>query len=136
MQCGLDNITGRVIRFGTEEPIIQIFGKDRIIVQLPGASGSVTDIVLAPPDPDAPFPVLDDDVATVLSRVLTEAGYEDFEVEVKDNSTFKVRSNTVNAETQGRALVAITNEIGSIASFSVTSGIEEAKALVRRPALL
>ena len=136
MQGVLENITGRVNRFGTEEPIIQIFGKDRIIVQLPGASGSVTDIELAPPDPDAPFPVLDDDVATVLSRVLAEAGYEEFEVEVKDDSTFKVRSNTVNAETKGRALVAITNEIGPIAAFSVTSGIDEAKALIGQTARL
>ncbi|CAI8004267.1 Protein translocase subunit SecD [Geodia barretti] len=38
MQGVLDNITRRVNRFGTEEPIIQIFGEDRIIVQLPGAS--------------------------------------------------------------------------------------------------
>ena len=51
MQGVLDNITARVNRFGTEEPIIQIFGEDRIIVQLPGASGSVTDILLAEPDP-------------------------------------------------------------------------------------
>ncbi len=59
MQGVLDNITGRVNRFGTEEPIIQIFDEDRIIVQLPGASGSVTDILLADPHPYAPFPELE-----------------------------------------------------------------------------
>ncbi|MEO2142059.1 MAG: hypothetical protein ABGX63_07755, partial [bacterium] len=45
----LDNITSRVNKFGTEEPIIQIFGDDRLIVQLPGASGSITEVTLADP---------------------------------------------------------------------------------------
>ena len=49
MQGVLDNITRRVNRFGTEEPIIQIFGDDRIIVQLPGASGSITEVRLVDP---------------------------------------------------------------------------------------
>ena len=47
MEGVLDNITNRVNRFGTEEPIIQIFGEDRLIVQLPGACGSITEIGLA-----------------------------------------------------------------------------------------
>ena len=36
----LDIINRRVNLFGTEEPIIQRFGDDRIIVQLPGAGGA------------------------------------------------------------------------------------------------
>ena len=134
MQGVLDNITGRVNRFGTEEPIIQIFGEDRIIVQLPGASGSVTDILLAEPDPDAaPSEV---DVATDLPRILAEAGYEDFVIEIKDDRAFRVSSNTVNAETQSRAIVAITDEIGSVVQFGVTSGIDKAKALIGQTARL
>jgi preprotein translocase subunit SecD len=134
MQGVLDNITGRVNRFGTEEPIIQIFGDDRIIVQLPGASGSVTDILLADPDPDAPPSEVY--IATALPRVLAEAGYEEFEIETKGDREFKVRSNTVNAETQGRALTSIITEIGQVAQFGVTSGIDEAKALIGQTARL
>ena len=134
MQGVLDNITGRVNRFGTEEPIIQIFGDDRIIVQLPGASGSVTDILLANPDPDAPPSEVD--IATALPRLLAEAGYEEFEIESRGVREFKVRSNTVDAETQGRAIVGITSEIGSVAQFGVTSGIDEAKALIGQTARL
>jgi len=134
MQGVLDNITRRVNRFGTEEPIIQIFGDDRIIVQLPGASGSVTDILLADPNPDAPPSEVD--IATALPRVLAEAGYEEFEIETKGDREFKVRSNTVNAETQGRALTSIITEIGQVAQFGVTSGIDEAKALIGQTARL
>ena len=76
MEGVLDNITNRVNRFGTEEPIIQIFGEDRLIVQLPGASGSITDIVLAESgeeaDPDAARKNVD--VFVDLPRVLTESG--------------------------------------------------------------
>ena len=134
MQGVLDNITGRVNRFGTEEPIIQIFGDDRIIVQLPGASGSVTDILLAEPDPEAT--PLEVDVATALPGILAEAGYEEFEIESEGDREFKVRSNTVDAETQGRAIVAISREIGLVAQFGVTSGIDEAKALIGQTARL
>ena len=40
----LDIISRRVNLYGTEEPIVQRFGDDRIIVQLPGASGSVVTV--------------------------------------------------------------------------------------------
>ncbi|MCH7736973.1 MAG: protein translocase subunit SecD [Chloroflexi bacterium] len=136
MKGVLDNITGRVNRFGTEEPIIQLFGDDRIIVQLPGASGSVTNIVVAGRDPLAPVPDVEVDVFTALPRILAEAGYEDFEIDFKDESTFTVRSNTVSAEIQGRALVGIVTEIGQVAQFEVTSAIDEAKALIGQTARL
>ena len=81
MKGVLDNITRRVNRFGTEEPIIQIFGDARIIVPLPGASGSVTEFVLAAPAPDP-------EVEVSLQALLAEAGYVDFEVNRIDDSTF------------------------------------------------
>ena len=40
----LSIISRRVNLYGTEEPIVQRFGEDRIIVQLPGASGSVVTV--------------------------------------------------------------------------------------------
>ena len=136
MQGVLENITGRVNRFGTEEPIIQIFGDDRIIVQLPGASGSVTNIGIAEPDPEAPAPEVPVDIFTDLPRVLAEAGYEEFNIEFNDAMNFTVRSNTVNIETQGRALTEIVTQIGQLNRFEVTSGIDDAKALIGQTARL
>ena len=136
MQGVLENITGRVNRFGTEEPIIQIFGDDRIIVQLPGASGSVTNIGLAEPDPEAPAPEVPVDIFTDLPRVLAEAGYEEFNIEFNDAMNFTVQSNTVNIETQGRALTEIVTQIGQLNRFEVTSGIDDAKALIGQTARL
>ena len=129
MEGVLDNITNRVNRFGTEEPIIQIFGEDRLIVQLPGASGSITDIVLAESgeeaDPDAARKNVD--VFVDLPRVLTESGYEEFEIDFHNENTFTVQSNTVNSEIQANLLSSIVTEIGQVAQFNVRSGIDEAK---------
>ena len=135
MEGVLDNITGRVNRFGTEEPIIQIFGEDRLIVQLPGASGSITEIALAETDPDAD-PSDPVDLVSVLPSVLVESGYEEFEIDFHDDKNFTVRSNTVNSDIQGRAIAAIIANIGQLAIFDVNSGIDEAKALIGQTARL
>ena len=125
MQGVLDNITRRVNRFGTEEPIIQIFGEDRIIVQLPGASGSTTDLSFSGPV---------DDIALVRST-LSDAGYRDANVERIDDRTFRVISGTVSTNVQSRAREALTAAIGSPV-LTVNSAIDEAKALIGQTALL
>ena len=162
MQGVLDNITRRVNKFGTEEPIIQIFGDDRLIVQLPGASGSITEVTLADPIlAGIPDPVADgaedqdsgatepetpaepspetkspDELAELLPALLTEAGYEDFDIDIEDALHFTIRSNTVNSATQSRAAIAITQQIGTLFSFDVNSGIDAAKALIGQTAML
>ena len=162
MQGVLDNITRRVNKFGTEEPIIQIFGDDRLIVQLPGASGSITEVTLADPilagipdpvadgaedqdagatepeTPAAPSPEIKspDELAALLPALLTEAGYEDFDIDIEDALHFTIRSNTVNSATQNRAAIAITQQIGTLFSFGVNSGIDAAKALIGQTAML
>ena len=162
MQGVLDNITRRVNKFGTEEPIIQIFGDDRLIVQLPGASGSITEVTLADPilagipdpvadgaedqdsgatepeTPAAPSPEIKspDELAALLPELLTEAGYEDFDIDIADALHFTIRSNTVNSATQSRAATAITQQIGTLFSFGVNSGIDAAKALIGQTARL
>ena len=162
MEGVLDNITRRVNRFGTEEPIIQIFGDDRIIVQLPGASGSITDVTLVDPslvvpapedikldatNPDAvnPDPVTEsstpevksrDELAALLPSLLTDAGYEDFKLDIIDALHFTITSNTVNSETKTRAAIAINDQIGGVSSFGVTSGIDAAKDLIGQTARL
>ena len=162
MQGVLDNITRRVNKFGTEEPIIQIFGDDRLIVQLPGASGSITEVTLADPilagipdpvagraedqdsgatepeTPAAPSPEIKspDELAALLPELLTEAGYEDFDIDIADALHFTIRSNTVNSATQSRAAISITQQIGTLVSFQVNSGIDAAKALIGQTARL
>ena len=162
MQGVLDNITRRVNKFGTEEPIIQIFGDDRLIVQLPGASGSITEVTLTDPilagipdpvadgakgqdsgatepeTPAAPSPEIKspDELAALLPALLTEAGYEDFDIDIADALHFTIRSNTVNSATQSRAAMAITQQIGTMFSFGVNSGIDAATALIGQTARL
>ncbi len=125
MQGVLDNITRRVNRFGTEEPIIQIFGEDRIIVQLPGASGSTTDLAFTDPV---------DDIG-LLSETLESAGYRDVSIERIDDRTFRVLSGTVSAEVESAARAALTAAIGS-PGMTVNSAIDEAKSLIGQTALL
>ena len=125
MEGVLDNITRRVNRFGTEEPIIQIFGEDRIIVQLPGASGSTTDLAFADPV---------DDIGLV-SSTLSDAGYRDVNIERIDDRTFRVLSGTVSSEVETNARRALTEAIGA-PGLTVNSAIDEAKALIGPTALL
>ena len=129
MEGVLDNITRRVNRFGTEEPIIQIFGDDRVIVQLPGASGSTTDLVFAEPV---------DDPAQVglLTETLTGAGYRDVKIERIDQYEFRIISGTVNAETESAANAALSEAVAPVQSFTVNSAIDEAKSLIGQTALL
>ena len=126
MEGVLDNITRRVNRFGTEEPIIQIFGEDRIIVQLPGASGSTTDLAFAEPV---------DDVAA-LTAALEGAGFTDVNVQRVDDRNFRVISGTAGADVQDAARAAVSDAIAPPETFSVNSAIDEAKALIGQTALL
>ena len=125
MQGVLDNITRRVNRFGTEEPIIQIFGDDRIIVQLPGASGSTTDLSFTDPV---------DDIG-LLSDTLVGAGYQDASIERIDDRTFRVLSGTVSSEVEAAARQALTSTIGA-PGLTVNSAIDEAKDVIGETALL
>ena len=125
MEGVLDNITRRVNRFGTEEPIIQIFGDDRIIVQLPGASGSTTDLSFADPVEDV----------GALIAALEGAGYEEVDVERVDDRTFRVFSSTVGSDVESAAREALREAIGE-PGLTVNSAIDEAKALIGQTALL
>ena len=125
MEGVLDNITRRVNRFGTEEPIIQIFGDDRIIVQLPGASGSTTDLSFTEP--------VDDMGAVTVA--LESAGYKDLDVDRVDDRTFRVLSGTVGSDVETAAREALRESIGEPV-LSVNSAIDEAKALIGQTALL
>ena len=125
MEGVLDTISRRINRFGIEEPIVQRFGDDRIIVQLPGASGSVSQLTFAEP-------VEGEDLWEVLSGMdLGDVSYEQV-----DDKSFTITSGTLGADKQGELRDALEGRFGSLESFRVTSGIDEAKKLIGRTARL
>ena len=129
MEGVLDIINRRVNASGTDEPIIQRFGDDRIIVQLPGASGSNTEIRFVEAAPDAEH-------QEKLTAILTEAGFDDLKVRRRDDRTFRVTSATVSADKRVAATQALVEEFGPIELFDVTSAIDDAKKLIGETAQL
>ncbi len=129
MNGALDIINRRVNLYGTDEPVIQRFGDDRIIVQLPGASGSITTITFAEP-------ITTVDGGPTLHSVLTDAGYEDVVIEQPDSLTYRVESATVNAADRDAAQAALAETFGNLAAFQVSSAIDDAKALIGETAQL
>ena len=125
----LDIINRRVNLYGTDEPVIQRFGDDRIIVQLPGASGSITTIAFAEP-------IITVDGGPTVHSVLTDAGYEDAEIERPDSRTYRVESATVNTAEREAAQTALAETFGNLTAFQVTSAIDDAKALIGETAQL
>ena len=129
MEGALDIINRRVNLFGTEEPIIQRFGDDRIIVQLPGASGSVTEVRFVEPVPE----FTDEQI---LRSTLVEAGFDDVEVERRDDRSFRIGSATVSTSKREGAQKALVDRLGAIERFQVNSAIDDAKTLIGRTAQL
>ncbi len=129
MNGALDIINRRVNLFGTDEPVIQRFGDDRIIVQLPGASGSITTVVFAEP-------ITTTDDGPTLESVLTDAGYEDVEIEQPDSRTYRIQSATVNAAAREAARQGLEDAFGSVADFEVSSAIDNAKVVIGNTAQL
>ena len=122
----LDIISRRVNLYGTEEPIVQRFGDDRIIVQLPGASGSVVTVRFT-------------DAAAVekLSSVVDGRGYGNTEVVVRGGNEYRITTENTLSIDQRRQLEAILEaEVGPVQSYQVTGGIEDAKRLIGETAQL
>ena len=125
MEGVLDTISRRINLFGTEEPIIQRFGDDRIIVQLPGASGSITQLSFNEPVE-----------GEALGEVLGGMDLGDVSYEQVDDQSFTITSGTLGADRQAALLNALENRFGSLQSFRVASGIDEAKKLIGQTARL
>ena len=125
----LDIINKRVNRFGTEEPIIQQFGDDRVIIQLPGATGSLTRVQFAEP-------VEDDQVLTSLEAALASSGLENPNILWLSDRELQIRSATLSQDARQNLSNVLEAEIGAISQFSVTSGIDDAKELIGQTARL
>ena len=126
MEGVLDIINRRVNAFGTEEPIIQTIGDDRIIVQLPGATGSITRVTFSEP-------VEREDVLTVLVRL--EQPFTSLDQDAP--RTFRIKTNTLGASRKDEIRNTLAEQLGvPVESFQVNSGIDEAKSLIGQTALL
>ena len=126
MEGVLDIINRRVNAFGTEEPIIQTIGDDRIVVQLPGATGSITRVTFSEP-------VEREDVLTVLVRL--EQPFTSLDQD--GPRTFRIKTNTLGASRKDEIRNTLAEQLGvPVESFQVNSGIDEAKSLIGQTALL
>ena len=125
----LDIINKRVNRFGTEEPIIQQFGDDRVIIQLPGATGSLTRVQFAEP-------VENDQVLAGLEVALASSGLENPNILWLSDRELQIRSATLSQDARQNLSNVLEAGIGAISQFSVTSGIDDAKELIGQTARL
>jgi len=100
-------------------------------------AGATDATVTFPASPDVTQEVKSpDELAALLPVLLTEAGYEDFDIDIEDSQHFTITSNTVNSAIQSRAAIAINEQIGTLVSFGVNSGIDAAKELIGQTARL
>ncbi len=121
----LSIISNRVNLYGTEEPIVQRFGDDRIIVQLPGATGSVISVQFTE----------NADVAK-LGSVIAEQDYGN-DVESRGENRFRITTAATLDASQRQALRTILeSEVGTIRDYQVTSSIDDAKRLIGETAQL
>ena len=125
MEGVLDRINRRVNLFGTEEPIIQLFGDDRVIVQLPGASGSITTVGFS-----------EATTAAAVEGIVAGQGYEDFTVDAQSDTSYEIRTVSINVNRQNALRSALDSGIGAVYSFETTGGIETAKTLIGQTAQL
>lgn len=122
----LNIISRRVNLYGTEEPIVQRFGDDRIIVQLPGTSGSVITVRFA-----------DDADVAKLGAVMADQGHGSASVVSRGDNTYRVTTeSTLDINERGRLETVLASEVGTIELYQVTGGIEDAKRLIGETAQL
>ena len=121
----LSIISNRVNLYGTEEPIVQRFGDDRIIVQLPGATGSVISVQFTE----------DADVAK-LGSIIAEQGYGN-DVESRGENRFRITTEaTLDASKREALRTILESEVGTLPEYQVTSSIDDAKRLIGETAQL
>ena len=125
MEGVLSIISNRVNLYGTEEPIVQRFGDDRLIVQLPGASGSVVSVEF----------VENADVEK-LGSVIFDQGYGT-DVESRGENRFRITTDATLDSSEREALRTILeSEVGAIVNYQVTGSIDDAKAVIGETAQL
>ena len=125
MEGVLSIISNRVNLYGTEEPIVQRLGDDRIIVQLPGASGSVVSVQF----------VENADVEKLGSVILDQDYGTD--VESRGDNRFRITTQATLDSSEREALRTILeSEVGTIVNYQVTGSVDDAKRVIGETAQL
>ena len=125
MEGVLSIISNRVNLYGTEEPIVQRLGDDRIIVQLPGASGSVVSVEF----------VENADVEKLGSVILDQDYGTD--VESRGDNRFRITTQATLDSSEREALRTILeSEVGTIVNYQVTGSVDDAKRVIGETAQL
>ena len=121
-------ISRRVNLYGTEEPIVQRFGDDRIIVQLPGRGGSVLTVFFAD----------DADISPeTLQTIGVHPNFAGFEITMPAERQLRIETPaTLDSGEQDALITTLSDEIGGVAYFQATSGSEDAKRLIGETAQL
>ena len=121
-------ISRRVNLYGTEEPIVQRFGDDRIIVQLPGRGGSVLTVVFAD----------DADISPeTLQTIGVHPNFAGFEITMPAERQLRIETPaTLDSGEQDALITTLSDEIGGVSYFQATSGSEDAKRLIGETAQL
>ena len=122
-------ISRRVNLYGTEEPIVQRFGDDRIIVQLPGRGGSVLTVFFAD----------DADISPeTLQTIGVHPNFAGFEITMPAEMQLRIETPaTLDSGEQDALITTLSDEIGGVAAyFQATSGSEDAKRLIGETAQL
>ena len=121
-------ISRRVNLYGTEEPIVQRFGDDRIIVQLPGRGGSVLTVFFAD----------DADISPeTLQTIGVHPNFAGFEITMPSDRQLRIETPaTLDSGEQDALITTLSDEIGGVAYFQATSGSEDAKRLIGETAQL
>jgi preprotein translocase subunit SecD len=126
----VDTIQRRVNLYGTDEPIIQQYGDDRILVQLPGIGGSRTTVVF---ESDEEIEIAK--ISNLLEElfILSDPSVE------QDNdafNTFIIKSASLTKEMVTGLETALTDRFGPVSDLDSVGGIEDAKKLIGKTALL
>ena len=121
-------ISRRVNLYGTEEPIVQRFGDDRIIVQLPGRGGSVLTVFFAEGADISP---------ETLQTIGVHPNFAGFEITMPAERQLRIETPaTLDSGEQDALITTLSDEIGGVAYFQATSGSEDAKRLIGETAQL
>ncbi len=118
MEGVVDTIERRVDAFGITEPSVQLFGEDRVLVQVPGVEDTFIDVVfkgrVSRP---------------TLENVLGELGFESVQVsdaEIENNvpGVFDLRVTEATEEDREEIRTALEEEIGALESFEYDENLQ------------
>ena len=117
MEGVIDTIERRVDAFGITEPNVQLFGEDRVLVQLPGVEDTSIDVVfkgrVSRP---------------TVENAMGELGFEDVLVSDAEIATvpgvFDIRVQGITEEEREEIRTALEEELGTLESFEYDENLQ------------